>query len=155
MATPTKDARFKYTVVTPDGKRYSRGGSASGVVQSRRWLVDTLLHGQPVGSQIEDLREVGVNGEEIPLDEQPTFYTEEIEPRREAPNPRAVPFHPGVERPRPEEGSVMAETELKEGKLDAAAPRMPKNPDVLTGPGDADKTEQAKVAGKLAQQRTE
>ena len=92
-----KNVKFRYLLVRPDGRKFQRDGEITGIAESRRWLVDTLLHGQPLGSQIKELRQITKQGNEIA--KQHPFFTEPITLRSAAPHPDDHAFHPGVEPP--------------------------------------------------------
>jgi hypothetical protein len=106
MSTPIKDPRFRYDLVIPElvsrrdprrripARRIDRSGDAAGVVTSRRWLVDTILHGQPIGTAVENLRGVDQYGRD--LNPQPEFFTETDEQVEALEELRGLPFHPGA-----------------------------------------------------------
>lgn len=106
MSTPIKDPRFRYDLVIPElvsrrdprrripSRRIDRSGDAAGVVGSRQWLVETLLHGQPIGTKVENLRGVDQYGRD--LNPQPDFYVETDEQIEALEELRGLPFHPGA-----------------------------------------------------------
>jgi len=129
MATPIKNVRFRYILRTPDGKTVQKDGDITGTAESRRWLVDTLLHGKPLGSKIEQLRQVTPGGREMPLEMQHPFFTEEITPRLAPPENERYGTHPGVEPPTAEEVG-RPHPEAKALADHGPIPQMPDNPDM-------------------------
>jgi hypothetical protein len=57
--------RVKFDVVLPDGMRYEQQSDIAGWLDNRQWLVDTLLHGYPVGTVIHNLRQVSRLGKDF------------------------------------------------------------------------------------------
>lgn len=90
MATPIEKPHLRYDLVRPDGTRSSQqssvsgwmGGSRESDVNNLKWFVDLMLHSEPEGSRIENLRFVDARGRDLP--DQPDLVDEARAP--EAPD---------------------------------------------------------------------
>jgi hypothetical protein len=76
MATPASDLRVRYDFVTPRGKKIDRTSTVAGRLFNRKWLIDILLHAEPPGSRIVNLRAVDEKGNDLP--EQSEVLTEAL-----------------------------------------------------------------------------
>lgn len=150
--TSIKNVKFRYLLVRSDGRKFLRDGDITGIAESRRWLVDTLLHGQPIGSQIKELRQITKMGKEIA--KQHPFFTEPISLRAAAPHPDDHAFHPGVEPPQSPDQVGEDWGEVFDGESrpkTAGRPVAGKPTNLPDNPHDAEHAEELRLAAeKLA-----
>lgn len=110
MADAIHNPRLRFTIRYPDKRTQGRQVKVIGWANDRQWLIDTVLHGLPLGTTVENLRQVDRRGRDLP--KQPNLVT--------APDPES----PKVEMVRASSAGAARQTKPKVLRASKAAHQL-------------------------------